>query len=86
VAPACQGQGIGSLLIRAGMERARRGDHEIVFVVGEPAYYARFGFGLDTAKPFPCIYAGPYLMALWLTDGRLKSTAVIYPAAFDDLE
>ena len=65
----------------------RRAGDEIIFVVGEPAYYARFGFDLDAAKPFPCAYAGPYFMALRLTDAQPGSLApVIYPAAFDDLE
>lgn len=85
VAPGHQGRGIGSLLIREGIERARHVGGEIIFVVGEPAYYARFGFGLDAAKPFPCTYAGPYFMALQLTDATREPAAVIYPAAFDDL-
>lgn len=86
VAPEHQGNGVGSLLIRDGIERARSAGEEIMFVVGEPAYYARFGFDLDAAREFPCAYSGPYFMALWLTDVRRKPAPVIYPAAFDDIE
>ena len=44
VAPDCQRQGIGSALIRWGLEECRRLEHGVVIVVGEPAYYPRFGF------------------------------------------
>jgi len=44
VLPAHQGEGIGSLLVRAGLERlAGEGADGCIFV-GDPAYYARFGF------------------------------------------
>ena len=85
VGPECQNRGIGSLLVREGLESARLNGWEIIFVVGEPGYYARFGFDLDAAKLFPCAYAGPYFMALRLTDAIREPAPVIYPAAFDDL-
>jgi putative acetyltransferase len=44
VAPSCQRQGIGSRLIRAGLEECRRVGHEVVVVLGHPEYYPRFGF------------------------------------------
>jgi putative acetyltransferase len=44
VVPGRQGQGIGSELARRGLEACRRLGHGAVFVVGNPAYYARFGF------------------------------------------
>jgi putative acetyltransferase len=44
VLPRFQGQGIGSALIRSGLSRCRDLDWQVVFVVGEPAYYSRFGF------------------------------------------
>jgi predicted N-acetyltransferase YhbS len=36
--------GIGSRFIRVGLERARRLDHRAVLLVGDAAYYTRFGF------------------------------------------
>lgn len=44
VDPDCQGQGIGSRLIRAGLEEIRQAGYPAVVVLGDPAYYARFGF------------------------------------------
>ncbi len=43
VTPAWQRQGIGGRLIRAGLECARIGGWQAVFVLGDPAYYRRFG-------------------------------------------
>jgi putative acetyltransferase len=44
VLPACQRQGIGGRLVRAGLEGCRNLGHEIVVVLGHPTYYPRFGF------------------------------------------
>ncbi len=38
----------------------------MIFVLGEPGYYKRFGFSVEAARPFASPYAGPYLMALAL--------------------
>lgn len=66
VLPDRQGKGIGTRLIRAGLERAALGGWQGVFVLGEPAYYRRFGFDPALASGFASPYAGPYLMALAL--------------------
>lgn len=44
VAPAKQRQGIGSALIRAGIEAVRDSGFGLLFLVGSPNYYPRFGF------------------------------------------
>lgn len=44
VLPRLQRQGIGAALVHAGLATARAGGHEVVFVLGHPAYYPRFGF------------------------------------------
>jgi putative acetyltransferase len=44
VLPACQRQGIGSQLVRDGLETCRATGHTIVVVLGHPAFYRRFGF------------------------------------------
>lgn len=44
VAPDSQGQGIGSALIRWGLDECRRLGHGLIIVLGSPAYYRRFGF------------------------------------------
>lgn len=44
VAPAFQGQGIGSRLVKSGLKECRRLGFERVTVLGFPTYYPRFGF------------------------------------------
>jgi putative acetyltransferase len=44
VLPEHQNQGIGSNLIRAGLEVCREADYDAVVLLGEPSYYSRFGF------------------------------------------
>jgi len=85
VAPDRQRSGIGSRLIRAGLDRAARDGWQAVFVLGEPAFYHRFGFDPDLARGFSSPYAGPYLMALAL-DGPLPVTKgrIGYAAAFQE--
>jgi putative acetyltransferase len=46
VRPEAQGHGLGSALIRAGLARAREAGFAACFVLGNPAYYGRFGFRL----------------------------------------
>lgn len=72
LAPAHQGKGIGSALIRRA--QALTSDHTMI-VLGDPAYYARFGFR-PVAWQSP--YAGPYLQA---TGPHLPPTATIAHAA-----
>jgi putative acetyltransferase len=63
-----QGAGFGSALIRAALERAAQRGEELVFLLGAPAYYRRFGFRAEAAAPFASPYAGPHFMALRLRD------------------
>jgi putative acetyltransferase len=44
VLPAFQRRGIGTALMAAGLEQCRLKDTPFVVVLGDPAYYARFGF------------------------------------------
>jgi putative acetyltransferase len=46
VLPDEQARGAGSALIRAGLEASRTLGWELLFVLGNPAYYGRFGFVL----------------------------------------
>lgn len=45
VRPSRQGAGVGSALVREGLERARAAGERAVVVLGDPDYYGRFGFG-----------------------------------------
>jgi putative acetyltransferase len=44
VEPGHQRRGLGSQLVRSGLEQCRALGHGVVVVVGHPAYYPRFGF------------------------------------------
>lgn len=85
VAPDRQRQGIGSALVREALTRARRLGAAIVFVLGDPAYYGRFGFDAKTAQPFSCVYAGPYFLAIWLGEERIEPAPLQYAKAFSAL-
>jgi putative acetyltransferase len=87
VLPAQQGKGIGSALIKEAIKLATEADWEAIFLLGEPAYYERFGFRAALAAPFSSPYSGPYFMALELKPGALKgkSGAIEYAPAFSQL-
>jgi putative acetyltransferase len=59
VLPGWQGRGLGSALVEAGVSRSRAAGFELLFVLGEPAYYRRFGFrpasdlGISWEHPAP---------------------------------
>lgn len=44
VAPECQRRGVGSALVRHGVDRLDRRGMPLVWLEGDPAYYRRFGF------------------------------------------
>ena len=85
VAPDRQGGGIGGALIREAIARANATGETLLFVLGDPAYYSRFGFSTATAAPFDCVYAGEYFMALELNTEKADPAEVIYADAFGDL-
>ena len=62
VFPEWRGQGMAARLIEAGLAAAAA-DWDAVFVLGEPAYYGRFGFDVPAARGFQSPYAGPHFMA-----------------------
>ena len=86
VAPERQRYGLGDTLVREALKAARSGGWEAVFVLGEPAFYRRFGFDAELAAGFVSPYAGPYLMALALA-GPLPAThgRIDYAPAFSGL-
>jgi putative acetyltransferase len=78
-------QGIGGDLVSGGLRTLAIRRESLVFVLGDPAYYTRFGFALETAQPFGCVYSGPHFMALRLADTAPRAGVVRYPAAFASL-
>lgn len=81
VLPSQQGLGLGSRLVRLGLERLRARGAAGCVVLGEPAYYGRFGFapcaGLRLPGPPPS-----HFMALALDARPLPAGEVAYDEAF----
>jgi putative acetyltransferase len=83
VLPGQQGRGVGGMLVREGLDRARLQGWEGVFVLGDPVYYRRFGFDSALAAGFISPYAGPSLMAVALGAGlSARSGPIAYAPAF----
>ncbi len=53
VSPDCQGQGIGAAMIKAGLDEIKSMGAEGCVVLGDPAYYGRFGFKADPRVTYP---------------------------------
>ncbi len=54
VDPDRQGRGVGSALVRDGLDRLRAAGTARVFVLGDPRYYGRFEFAPEPAVSPPC--------------------------------
>jgi len=87
VMPERQRAGIGSALVRGGLAECRRHGVDAVFVVGHPAYYPQFGFGLASRFGIACEFDVPdeAFMALELAAGALggrTGARVVFHEAF----
>lgn len=83
VVPEHQKQGVGTALMHAAIAQTWRGGWSAIFVLGDPAYYGRFGFRADLAAGFSSPYAGPHFMVLPLVDALpVARGSVSYAAAF----
>ena len=81
VEPSFHGTGIGGALIREAHIRLRDAGERLSVVLGDPAYYGRFGYGRDRAAGFESEYQGEALQALaW---GEAPETGkLVYASAF----
>lgn len=66
-----QKKGIGSALIEEGHRRLRALGYHAVAVLGDPAYYRRFGYTLELGRKFECPYAGDHFQAVELVPQTL---------------
>ncbi|MET0430576.1 MAG: N-acetyltransferase [Microvirga sp.] len=73
VDPALQGLGLGARLMREALARAASLGHRAVLLVGDAAYYERFGFAAERTASLrmPGPYERERFLALELTPGAL---------------
>lgn len=84
VLPEFQKQGVGSLLIQTAHTKLVAAGETLSLVLGDPAYYGRFGYEHLRAAGFESAYQGEYLQALAFADA--PSTGVLqYAPAFGAL-
>jgi len=80
VVPTQQGRGIGSRLVREALRQLQANGAQGCVLVGEPAYYGRFGFRAEPALTLPGV-PPEYFQALCLADDRARGV-VAFHAAF----
>jgi putative acetyltransferase len=89
VHPELQKQGIGTKLVYAGLDACRALRTELVFVLGHPEYYPRFGFkpAADSRFHYKEEKFDPFFFVLELTRGAGSGLSgdVSYHAVFDQL-
>ena len=89
VVPARQRQGIGSMLVTAGLNACRAAGVGAVIVLGHPHYYPRFGFESAALYDIQCKYDAPdgAFMVLELKPDYLRDASgmIRYHSAFDGL-
>jgi putative acetyltransferase len=90
VAPGHQRSGIGSALVRAGLDECRQLGFSAVVVLGHPEYYPRFGFTPAVRYGLRSEYDVPdeVFMAMELVPGALRDApgTIKYHPAFSSVE
>lgn len=79
VAPVFQRRGIGRELIEAGLARLRALGAAGFVVLGEPEFYARFGFAADPRLTLPGV-PPEYFLAMTLRNLRASGEVTYHPA------
>jgi putative acetyltransferase len=84
VAPERQRGGLGAALVNASLDAARDFGCHGVLVLGDPAYYGRFGFSAELAKGVQTPFSGlAAFQALPLEEFAFaKPLTAVYPDAF----
>lgn len=85
VVPGMQKRGIGAALVHRSLERARAAGASAVVLVGEPRYYARFGFRPARELGLRCKWPGTEEAFMLLPFDTLSTVGglVSYHPAFD---
>ena len=69
VLPEYRGSGVAEALVTGAVDHMKRAGALLMFVLGEPGFYQRFGFTTQAAEGFDSPYAGPFFLALELQGG-----------------
>ncbi|MDO8916116.1 MAG: N-acetyltransferase [Coriobacteriia bacterium] len=87
VAPAHRRSGIGRALVEAGIDASREIGADVVVVLGDPGYYARFGFEPASSLHLRCAYDAPaeafQALVLKAFEVRPAMTSVLFRPEFD---
>ena len=84
VDPSFHGTGIGGALIREAHVRLKAAGETLSIVLGDPAYYGRFGYTHARAAGFESAWQGDALQALAWGEAP-ESGQLAYATAFDAL-
>ena len=68
-------QGIGGRLVQKLLADLQSCNIGLVFVLGDPDYYRRFGFAPETAAAMRTPFDGPHQMAIELAPGAARNAA-----------
>ena len=79
VDPADQGHGVGSALVHAGLQILQEREANGCVVLGDPAYYGRFGFEAEPLLTLPGASEEAF-QALRFTDAASAGEVVLHPA------
>ncbi|MEJ6781869.1 GNAT family N-acetyltransferase [Aminobacter sp. Piv2-1] len=74
--------GIGGALVREAHIRLRDAGEKLAVVLGEPAYYGRFGYAHERAAGFDSDYQCEALQALAWSDEAPATGKLVYASAF----
>jgi putative acetyltransferase len=90
VLPTWQRHGIGTRLVQAGLGQCRRNGYTLVAVIGDPAYYTRFGFVAAHPYGLHCGFVAPDSPACMVNElqpGALsgKHGLIRFHPAFEDM-
>jgi predicted N-acetyltransferase YhbS len=84
-----QGEGVGGVLIREGLKQLAESGVDLVFVLGHPGYYPKFGFqtagllGFESPFPIPSEHADAWMVyelkadVIGNIEGRVQCSEVL---------
>ena len=79
VEPSLQGQGVGSRLMEAALKALRNLSAEGCVLLGDPAFYARFGFVVAEKLELPGV-PPQYFQALYFRESAASGVVNYHPA------